>query len=126
MKANWKISASIIVFLIAINIAIYLSFDSLTFLFLSVVFLFGSLSSFFLPTTYILSDEGITVKSVFRKSTRNWCYFKSYYPERKGVFLSPFSQPSRLENFRGLFVRFNNNRTEVIEFVKQKLEGNNL
>jgi len=122
LKANWKVSIGLIVFLIAINIAIYLSFDSLTFLFLSIVFLFGSLSSFFLPTTYILNDEGITVKSIFRKSTKNWSYYKSYYPEKKGVFLSPFSHPSRLENFRGLFVRFNNNRAEVVDFIKQRLK----
>lgn len=128
LKANWKVSIGLIVFLIAINTAIYFSFDSLTFLFLSIVFLFGSLSSFFLPATYILNDEGITVKSIFRKSTRNWGYFKSYYPEKKGIFLSPFPQPSRLENFRGLFVRFNNNKTEVVEFIKQRLnsKGNNI
>lgn len=123
LKANWKVSIALIAFLIAINITIYFSFEGITFLFLSVVFLFGSLSSYFLPTTYILNNEGITVKSIFRKSTRNWNYFKSYYPERKGVFLSPFPQPSRLENFRGLFVRFNNNRTEVMEFIKQMLNS---
>lgn len=123
LKANWKVSIGLIAFLIAINTAVYFSFDSLTFLFLSIVFLFGSLSSFFLPTTYILNNEGITVKSVFRKSTRNWSYFKSYYSERKGVFLSPFPQPSRLENFRGLFIRFNNNKAEVVEFIKQRLNS---
>jgi hypothetical protein len=120
--ANWKISAGLIAFLIALCTAIYFSFNSLTFLFLSIIFLVGSLSPFFFPTTYTLNDDGINIKSVFRKSSKNWGYYKSYYPDRNGILLSPFPHPSRLENFRGLYVRFNNNKADVVNFVKQKLK----
>jgi len=122
LKANWKVSIGLIIFLIALCASIYFSFNSLTFLILSVVFLVGSLSSFFLPTTYMFLDDCIIVKSVFRRFSRQWNSFKRYYPEKKGVFLSPFLHPTRLENFRGLYVRFNNNKTDVIDFIKQKFE----
>ena len=121
LKANWKVSTVLIIFLIALCMAIYFSFNSLTFLIFSVVFLVGSLSSFFLPTTYALQDDCIIVKTIFRRSSRQWASFKRYYPEKKGVFLSPFLHPTRLENFRGLYVRFNNNKTNVINFIKQKI-----
>ena len=121
LKANWKVSTVLIIFLIALCMAIYFSFNSLTFLIFSVVFLIGSLSSFFLPTTYTLQDDCIIVKTIFRRSSRQWASFKRYYPEKKGVFLSPFPHPTRLENFRGLYVRFNNNKTDVINFIKPKI-----
>ena len=31
------------------------------------------------------------------------------------------AQPSRLENFRGVYVRFGNNKGAVIDFVKQQI-----
>lgn len=121
LKTNRKVSIGLIIFLIALCTSIYFSFDSLTFLILSVIFLVGSLSSFFLPTTYLLQDNCIIVKTIFRRSARKWDSFKRYYPDKNGVFLSPFLYPTRLENFRGLYVRFNNNKTEVVDFIKQKI-----
>jgi len=121
LKANRKVSIGLIVFLIVLCTSIYFSFDSLTFLILSVIFLVGSLSSFCLPTTYTLQDDCIIVTSVFRRFSRQWNTFKRYYPDKNGVFLSPFLHTTRLENFRGLYVRFNNNKTEVIDFIKQKI-----
>jgi len=125
LKANWKVSIILIAFLIALCIAIYLSFDSFTFLFLSAIFLFVSLSSFFLPTTYILQDDIIIIKSLFSKQSKRWDSFKKYYPDKNGVFLSPFIHQTRLENFRGLYIRFSNNREEVLGFIKMKFTYNN-
>lgn len=122
IKRNWKISAGVILFLIILCAAIYLSFNSATFLFLSVAILAISLSPFFLPTTYTFQDDCIIVKSLLRKSSRQWNSFKSYYPDRNGVLLSPFSSPTRLENFRGVYIRFENNRSEVVDFIEKKIQ----
>jgi len=124
VKKNWKVSAFLVFFLIAICASIYFSFDSLIFLIISIVFLFCSLLPFFLPTTYILQDERIVVKSLFREISRQWDYFKRYYPDRNGVLLSPFPYVTRLENFRGLYLRFGNNRDDVIRFIKEKIRDN--
>jgi len=121
LKANKKVSIGLIVFLIVLCTSIYFSFDSFTFLILSVIFLVGSLSSFFLPTTYLFQDDYIIVKTIFRRFSKQWGSFKSYYPDKNGVLLSPFPHPTRLENFRGLYIRFNNNKTEVVNFIKQKI-----
>lgn len=122
IKRNWKISAGVILFLIILCAAIYLSFSSATFLFLSVAILAISLSPFFLPTTYTFQDDCIIVKSLLRKSSRQWNSFKSYYPDRNGVLLSPFPSPTRLENFRGVYIRFENNRSEVVDFIEKKIQ----
>lgn len=122
IKRNWKISAGVILFLVALCTAIYFSFNSATFLILSIAFLFISLSPFFFPTTYTFQDDSVLVKSFFRKFSRQWDSFKSYYPDKNGVLLSPFISPSRLENFRGVYIRFEGNRSEVVGFVEKKLK----
>ena len=123
IKRNWKVSAGVVLFLIILCTAIYFSFNSATFLFLSVAILIISLSPFFLPTTYTFQDDCIIVKSLLRKSSRQWNSFKSYYPDRNGVLLSPFPSPTRLENFRGVYIRFENNRSEVVEFIQKKIKN---
>lgn len=124
LKANWKISVILIMFLVGLCAFIYISFDSFAFLILSVAFLFGSLSSFFLPTTYIIQENCIIVKSLFRKQSKEWNTFKKYYPDKNGVFLSPFSYRTRLENFRGLYIRLGDNRDDALNFIKQKIDYN--
>jgi len=122
IKRNWKVSAGVVLFLIILCAAIYFSFNSATFLLLSVAILVISLSPFFSPTTYTFQDDCIIVKSLLRKSSRQWDFFKSYYPDRNGVLLSPFPSPTRLENFRGVYVRFENNRSEVVNFIEKKIK----
>jgi len=126
IKRDWKVSAGILSFLAILCAAIYFSYSSVTFLLLSVVILISSLASFFFPTTYILQDDCIMVKSLLRRYSRGWNFFKSYYPDKNGVFLSPFSSPSRLENFRGLYIRFGHNKAEVVDFIGEKIESQSL
>ena len=123
IKNNWKVSFGLIVFLVILCVAVYFSFDSVTFLLLSAVILICSLSPFFFPTTYMLKDESVVIKSLLRTFSREWGYFKSYYPSKSGVLLSPFSLPSRLENFRGLYIRFSDNRSEVLDFIGRKIDA---
>ncbi len=88
---------------------------------LSVLLLGGAIVPYFSLTRYRLDDEGVTVYRTFYTIHKSWREYRSYYPDRYGVLLSPFSRPSRLENFRGLYLRFTNNREEVLAFVKGKV-----
>lgn len=88
---------------------------------LSVVIMLGSLSSFFLPTRYELDDDKVKIRYLLSMRERKWGMFRSYYVDKNGVLLSPFERPSRLENFRGLYIRFDNNQDQVVDFVKSKI-----
>jgi hypothetical protein len=83
--------------------------------------MFGSLAKFFLPTTYSFDARGVTVKSTTQTFTRPWNMFRSFYTDKNGVLLSPFIGPSRLENFRGLYLTFSDNREDVLEIVKKNV-----
>lgn len=78
-----------------------------------------SLGSYFSPTWYTLTDEGIAVRTLVTKMQRPWNVYRSHWPDKNGVLLSPFPVPSRLENFRGVFIRFEDNREAVLEFVRR-------
>jgi hypothetical protein len=78
-----------------------------------------SLSAFFFPTVYRLSREGVRVKTLVTSFERPWSTYRSHWPDRNGVLLSPFPRRSRLENFRGLFVRYDGNGDVVLAFVRQ-------
>jgi hypothetical protein len=121
IRNNWKVSVGLVLFLVILCVAIYLSFDSATFLLLSAVLLISSLSPFFFPTKYMLQDDCVVIKSLFRTYSRKWDSFKSYYPDKNGVLLSPFPVPSRLENFRGMYVRFGDNRAEAMDFIESRI-----
>jgi hypothetical protein len=81
--------------------------------------MFLSLAAFFSPTWYTLSERGVAVRTLINKYDRPWTNYRSHWPDKHGVLLSPFPYRSRLENFRGLFVRFEGNRDEVLAFVKR-------
>ncbi len=88
---------------------------------LSIILLGLSLFPYFTITHYILSDEGIVVKKTFYTIKKKWADVRSFYPDKNGVLLSPFLTTTRLENYRGLYLRFNKNREEVLSYLEKKI-----
>ncbi len=88
----------------------------------ALIFLF-SLSSFFFPTTYIIDRKNVVVKHIFNEKSRNITAFRTIYPGQRGVLLSPYLTPTRIENFRGFYLRYGkNNKAEVDEFLTMMIE----
>jgi hypothetical protein len=88
---------------------------------ISVLFLSGW--TYFLPVRFTMDGDGVRKKSLFGTEEKKWSQVKSFVPDRYGVLLSPFPQPTRLAKFRGLSVQFSNNREEVLEYVGSHAAG---
>jgi hypothetical protein len=116
------VSILVALFLFIIWALVYLATLNLFFVAFSVVIMLGSLSSFFLPTYYELDNDKIKVRFFFTIKEKKWGMFRSFYVDKNGLLLSPFEKPSRLENFRGIYIRFNQNKDEVVDFVKSKIK----
>jgi len=95
---------------------------SLGYLLLAIFVLGASLSAYFFPTVFELTPEKVTVKYVATRKEKTWDFFRSFYADKNGVFLSPFLKPSRMENFRGLYLIYNDNKEEVLNFVKEHIK----
>ena len=89
--------------------------------FLSLVVLFASVAKFYFPTYFTLTESEVIVKSTTQTITKKWSEFRSFYPDKNGVLLSPFIDKSRLENFRGIYLMFDNNSDSVLVIVNKKI-----
>ncbi len=117
------VTIAVTLFVLLVTAAVFYSTDSRTFAVLTLLIMFGSLAKFYFPTSYTLTDEGIIIKTTTQTLRKEWSLYRSYYPDKNGILLSPFVRPTRLENFRGLYVMFNNNKDEVIAFVKAHISS---
>ena len=121
-KRNMTITALTTVFLVVCVILVWLISFSLFMVALSILILFGSLAGFYFPTRYFFYDDHLVVKTTIQSLRKDWSLFRSYYPDKNGVLLSPFARPTRLENFRGTYIKFEGNRDKVMEIVRAKID----
>ena len=91
---------------------------------LGVIVLLVALAKYFFPTQYEVNEFGVKLTWLFFSSTKKWSEFSRYVLIEGGVFLSPFRKPSKLDTFRGLFLRANRKieLSGLIEIIKKNLE----
>jgi hypothetical protein len=123
VKIRKTAAAIVTVFLMVVFVIVYVETHSKLMTILAMVLFTMSLSTFYFPTRYEISKEKVKVKYLFTNVEKEMSNFRSYYPDKNGVLLSPFLGASRLENFRGLYLRYHQNKAEVDEFVKKIFEG---
>jgi hypothetical protein len=111
----------LMVFLVLFAVGIYFSFGRY-WMIISMIFFCVSISAYFLPTKYIMDDNGVTIKGIVAVRAKKWSEFGSCYKDKNGILLSPFDKPTRLDSYRGTYIRFNKNSEEVTKFVKSKIE----
>jgi hypothetical protein len=124
MKRRPAVTAAVLLFMVLLAALVYVITASRFMTVLALIILFASLAKFFMPTTYRFLERRIAIKTTMQTSYKEWRLFRSYYPDRNGVLLSPFAGPSRLENFRGIYVMFNENRDDVLRIVKTRIQMN--
>jgi len=78
---------------------------------------------YFLPCRFEISDRGVKKWFPLFNRDRPWSVYKRYVPQKDGVFLSTFAAPSRLDSFRGDFIRFSagTDRQRVMDLVRKHL-----
>jgi len=96
------------------------------FYYIGVIFILVSLITYFIPTTYILNEDKITIQYWLIKIEKKYSDFGCYYQDKKGIMLSTFKKPRRLDPFRGTSLRFSKTKSEKPELLKllEKKIGN--
>lgn len=118
VKRRPLVSVLVTLFILVVVAIVFYTTASRAFGVLAAVVMLASLAKFYFPTTYRLTHDRITIKTTTQTLRKDWSIYRSCYPDKNGILLSPFVRPSRLENFRGIYLMFNNNRDEVTSFVK--------
>ena len=114
-------AVSITVFLIVVGI-FYGIFWSL----FGFIVLLVSVHSYFFPTVYEVNDEEVIMKNIFMTQKRKLSEFRRIYTGKNGVLLSPFRRKMVLNQFRGVFLLLPEQRDEVLEFLKDRIEKNDM
>ena len=91
---------------------------------LALLLLVGSLWPFFLPTRYRLTTWGIEQHRWPTRIRKPWSYFRRYQRDRRGVLLSPFPHPSRLDPFRGMYLLVGPGAGDFEQILRTYLAGN--
>jgi len=121
MRRRPIVAVAVTAFILLLVWLVFASTRSSGFAGLAGVILFASLAKFYFPTGYRLSDKNIVVKTFTQTLNKSWSDYRRAWPDKNGVLLSPFPERSRLENFRGLYIMFSDNRDEVIQFVQERV-----
>ena len=121
LRESWMQSTLLLLFLLLLFSGVYWLFQSVFVTLLSTIFVTSSLYRYFVPFRYELYEHELVVTAPFYRLTKSWDAFRSFYVDNNGVLLSPFAKPSRLENFRGVYVRFGANRSEALDFIKNRI-----
>ena len=94
------------------------------FYYIGIVFLLGSMTTYFIPTRYELYEFKILIFYAGIKMEKRYSDFKCYYADKKGVMLGTFKLPRRLDSFRGLSMRFSKTKKEkeeLLELLEKKI-----
>ena len=117
-------AALVLVFFVLAAVFVYSITLNFFWVLLSMVFLFSSLFSFFVPTYYEFYDDHVFVKVLVFKRERKYNEFKCFYADKKGVMLSTFNRPRGLDRFRGQSIRFTkaqDEKEQIMEFLDEKI-----
>jgi hypothetical protein len=82
-----------------------------------------STAEVFLPLKYRIDSGGAQVRCGLSVTAIRWSDVKRLIRMADGVRLSPLEKPSRLDEFRGVYLRFRDNDVEVSGKIRQFWHG---
>ncbi|MDP8267681.1 MAG: hypothetical protein P9L97_03030 [Candidatus Tenebribacter davisii] len=120
---DFPISSSLlVVFLIIISLLLWkitvVNWEMPLFFYLGMGIFLISLITYFIPTTYEFYEDRILIRYWLIKAERPYSQFGCYYIDKKGIMLSTFKMPRKLDPFRGLSLRFSRTKEEKDELLK--------
>lgn len=117
------LAIGVTLFIIAVGTMVYYSTESGLFGLFALIVLFASLAKYYFPTSYRLTDKRVIIKTTTQTLAKDWSAYRSFYRDKNGILLSPFIEPSRLENFRGAYLICRDNIDEVSSFVRERISA---
>lgn len=81
----------------------------------------GSTTEFWAPIHYVLDEKGASLRCGISVSAIEWANVKRAIVFENWVKLSPLEEDSKLSEFRGIKLRYGQDKESVIELVKEKV-----
>lgn len=86
--------------------------------FLMALFLLNAVGEFLFPVHYKVTEEGVKLSSFLHDRELRWEQIRrmSIFPD--SLFLSPYPKPSRLDNLRGIWLRWDGEKEGFQRLIK--------
>ena len=81
-----------------------------------------STAEYWLPIRFVVNEECATRRLGLSVTQLDFCQVKRVERSPDGIRLSPLALPSRLDAFRGVFLRTKSNQEEVWEYISQRID----
>lgn len=78
----------------------------------------ASTAEMFFPLKYRLDENSASVRLGISPTIIRWDEVKRLIPVPDGIRLSPLEKPSRMDNFRGVYLRFSGNEDAVLAKIR--------
>ncbi len=91
---------------------------------IGILLIVTSVTTYFIPTRYTFFRKKVEIRYWFFKIERPYSDFGCFYSDKYGVMLSTFSQPRRLDPFRGTSIRYSKTQEEkadLLAFLEEKI-----
>lgn len=88
-----------------------------------IVVILASTTEFWLPLRYTVDAKGAKVRSGISVTAIDWEDVKRVTLSEDGLKISPLAAPGRTAVFRGVYLRFGDNREAVVDQVRQFWRG---
>ncbi|HHE38984.1 MAG TPA: hypothetical protein ENL20_10485 [Candidatus Cloacimonetes bacterium] len=115
-------SILLLIFILLISIGLweitFRSWEMPLFFYLGMLVFIVTLFPYFIPTKYEFYDEKIVIFYFIIRIEKRYEDFGCFYADKKGVMLSTFKKPRRLDSFRGQSIRFSKDQSEKEELLK--------
>ena len=79
----------------------------------------GSTTEFWLPIRYVMDQKGASLRCGISVSAIEWADVKRVLIEERAVKLSPLEGDSRLDPFRGIVLRYGEQKDVVVDYIKR-------
>lgn len=89
------------------------------FLVLGPLFVVGSLKEVLFAQIHRLDSKGASVRCGLSHTAIEWENVRRVVESAEGVLLSPLAAPSRLDAFRGVYLRYVGNREDVLAKIRE-------
>lgn len=120
-RRNLSRSIAVAILILICSYFIFYTMEDFFFTFIATFVLIIMVLPYYLPTTYTLTEEGVTRKMLFSKQSRAWSEFNRYKSDKNTIQLYTMKKSSRLDNYRSFLLICNKNKEQVIEIIEKKL-----
>jgi hypothetical protein len=111
--------------LVVVPLGLMKSLESPLWAFFATVFLLGSTTAYWLPTTFTITEDAIELKRWFWKRRKEFRELKRVERDPNGLFVSPFAEPSRLDGHRGILLLEPPERDHVELCIRERIQPKN-